>query len=76
MSHSWRDERKPTVDRGMVVGFNVGSDARGTDSQQRYAPEDCRWIPCWLVEEGKKEKRRQVERKLVPFSLSWRRTAI
>ena len=29
-----------------TVGFDVGSDERGTDSQQRYAPGDCRWIPC------------------------------
>ena len=42
VSHCWRGERKQIVNRGMLqmtlVGFNVGSDERGTDSRQRYAP--------------------------------------
>ena len=58
MSHSWRDEWKLTVDRGMPKTWNEFR----CDSQQRYAPEDCRWIPCSIVELvnfGERESRRQ-----------------
>ena len=43
-------------------------------TQEMVDPLSEGWVD--LLSEGKKEKRRQVERKLVPFSLSWRRTAI
>ena len=70
MSHSWRDEWKLTVDRGMPKTWNEFR----CDSQQRYAPKDYCWIPCRL---RCKENQRLTElcsRRLSLGSLLARRT--
>ena len=76
---------EPTVNRGMVCSRRLSLDsllARRTGrflrkgdqetTQEMVDPLSEGWVD--LLSEGKKEKRRQVERKLVPFLLPWRRT--
>ena len=63
--HSWRDERKPIVDRDVIVEFHVGSGARGTDSQQQETAQEMidplsrGWVDlvCSGVEKKKRKKK-------------------